>query len=488
MGDSLDQVKDPLPLWGVGEVLKMSIPTAMGMVNSTVMQFVDGLMVAQVRPFGPESLSAQFSAGWLGFVPQALMMGTLTVVNTFVAQNFGAKRYKLCGQYTWAALYLAAAWSVLMLPLAGFAPSIYGAVGHEPIVQQFEVMYFRYMMIGQFAFLGSRVLEAFFYGTQRPTIVYLVSLLANAVNAVAAFGLIFGKWGLPALGLQGAAIATVIGQCTSLVALGGFFLSGSSARLFDTRHRFRARSGLFQGLLRIGWPAGVQMCIDVLGWALAITLLVGSVHTVNGVPMEEAGTINLTASVVALRYETFAFMPTIGISIAATALAGKYIGQRQVHLVKHRVWAALLLGLTYMGLWGIAFWVWRAPLIRFYLTLEPTHISGGQMISLITQIGSRVLIVGAIFQIFDAMGIVFTGALRGAGDTLWPMAVTGIMNLVIILGGGYLMLKLFPQLESLGPWLACAAYVIILGPILAARFAAGKWRKIDLLRQEEYGI
>jgi MATE family multidrug resistance protein len=180
-----------------------------------------------------------------------------------------------------------------------------------------------------------------------------------------------------------------------------------------------------------------------------------------------------------MRYEQLAFMPAIGISIAATALVGRYIGEKKPHLAQRRVYAALVLAVGYMGLCGLSFWFWRQGLIRFYLTLDQP--SDAALVGQIVRVGGWVLIIGAIFQVFDATGIIFIGALRGAGDTLWPMVVSAVLNLSIILGGGYLMLHLFPRLESLGVWMACAAYVIILGVVMLARFRAGKWRRINLL-------
>jgi len=143
MNDPADQLRDPRRLWGISEVLKLSLPTSMGMLNVTLMQFVDGLMVARIQPNGDAALAAQFSAGILAFVPQALMMGTLGVVNTFVAQNLGAGRFRRCGQYAWQGIYLALMYSLAVLPLAAGAGWIFGLLGHTPPVQAMETMYFR---------------------------------------------------------------------------------------------------------------------------------------------------------------------------------------------------------------------------------------------------------------------------------------------------------------------------------------------------------
>ena len=93
------------------------------------------------------------------------------------------------------------------------------------------------------------------------------------------------------------------------------------------------------------------------------------------------------------------------------------------------------------------------------------------------------MICTAVFQTFDAFGIVYTGALRGAGDTVWPGVVTMLLSWIFIVGGGYAMAFAWPQLESIGPWVASAVYIIIYGLVMWWRFAAGHWRSIDLLKR-----
>jgi MATE family multidrug resistance protein len=99
----------------------------------------------------------------------------------------------------------------------------------------------------------------------------------------------------------------------------------------------------------------------------------------------------------------------------------------------------------------------------------------------IVRIGGNVMICAAAFQLFDALGIVYIGALRGAGDTRWPMAVSIACSWAVFVGGGIAVVNLLPQLTSLGPWLAASGYIILLGALLAWRFESGAWRRIDLL-------
>lgn len=91
------------------------------------------------------------------------------------------------------------------------------------------------------------------------------------------------------------------------------------------------------------------------------------------------------------------------------------------------------------------------------------------------------MIAAAVFQLFDAIAITMSGALRGAGDTVWPGVVTIVLSWVCIVGGGHLAIALVPHWGSMGPWVGASAYIILLGVFLLARFLAGNWKRIDLL-------
>ena len=480
---------DPQPFWGMGEVLRQVVPTCLGMVNGVIMAFVDGLMVAHLNPGGPEALSAQSFAGIFAFTAQALMVGALTVVNTYVSQNFGAKRLERCGQYAWQGLYLSALFAIVLVPLAMLSGPIFGWLNHGPIIAPLEAMYFKYMIYGTVLFLATQVLQQFFYGIEKPTVIFAVSVIANAVNFVVAYALIFGVWGMPALGLEGAAIGTLVGTGTGLAVLFAMFLLGPASRLFQTRTQLAPRWREMRELLAVGMPAGCQICVDVLGWTLFLGVLIGSLQTVHGVFDPDAQTIQLAASSVVWRYLPVSFMPAVGIGVATTALVGRYIGEGKPHLAQRRVRAALVLGMLYMGSCGLAFMIWRYPLVQFFVSLPGSvDPAASKRAGEIIAIGGTLMICAAVFQLFDAIGIVFISALRGAGDTLWPAIISMGMVATVLIGGGYTMLHLFPRLESVGVWMAASLYVILIGLVMFLRFHSGRWRKIDLLRKEPRGF
>jgi MATE family multidrug resistance protein len=204
----------------------------------------------------------------------------------------------------------------------------------------------------------------------------------------------------------------------------------------------------------------------MLTWSVCVAILAG-----------KFGMAHRAATTIAMRYIGLAFMPAVGIGIATTALVGRYIGLRKPDIARRRAHQGVVTAMIWMGACGVMFWIFRYEMARFF--------AKGAEADEIVRIGAQIMICAAIFQISDAVGIVYIGALRGAGDTKWPMFITLALSWVIIVGGGIAAVILAPQLTSLGPWIAASVYVIVMGAAVAWRFESGAWRKIDLLRRKD---
>ncbi len=482
---TMTELHNDKPTLGVGEVLRMAVPAAAGMISATVMQFIDGIMVS--RMVGPQALGAQFVSGILSFVPATIVMGICTVINTFVSQNLGAKRLRRCGQYAWHGLYLAAIFGTLMTPLALAGPELFRQIGRliahtggkvpAPEAIQMQIVYFRYLVLGMPLMLMARAMGQFYFGIHRPWIVVVVSLCAVVVNVAANYVLIGGLWIIPAMGLKGAAIGTVIGWGFAFVLLFVVFLHPRHER-YKTRSTWRVRVKFWRDILRVGWPAGMQFFIDILAWSVF-----------NSVLVSYFGEAHKAASAAAIRYMHLSFMPAVGIGIACTAIVGRHIGQGRRDIARRRAHAAALIAVVYMGVCGLAFWTFRYPMIGLFAKVpDAASMSADEaaaMHAAIVDIGVKVLICAAIFQCFDAIAIVFIGALRGAGDTFWPMLISFVLSWSMIVGGGYAAVRWLPQLESIGPWIAASVYIVFVGIVMAWRFESGAWQKIDLLKHRE---
>jgi MATE family multidrug resistance protein len=166
----------------------------------------------------------------------------------------------------------------------------------------------------------------------------------------------------------------------------------------------------------------------------------------------------------------------VGFSVATTALVGKYIGAGKPDVAANRAHWAVGMATVYMSACGLCMALFRGPLIGVFVSEADPAVA-----SEVIAIGSRLMVCAAIFQTFDAVGIAYTGALRGAGDTLVPGIATIVLSWGVIVGLGAWLVSAHPALSSTGPWIAASAYIILYGAVVAWRFERGAWRKIRLL-------
>jgi MATE family multidrug resistance protein len=164
-------------------------------------------------------------------------------------------------------------------------------------------------------------------------------------------------------------------------------------------------------------------------------------------------------------------MPAFGLSVAVTALVGRYIGRGRPDLATQRANLGFIVTAVYMVACGLLFFFGRYRLMGLF-TADPQ----------VLRIGQVLLVVAAIYQLFDAMYIIYNGALRGAGDTLVPAIMTATMCWAITVFGGYFVSRTWPQIGPVGPWVAAALYGVILGVFLLVRFRRGRWQSIRLDR------
>jgi len=450
----------------LGELLAVATPSVVTMISYPLKQFVDARMVAEL---GPEALAGQGNGAIAAFLIIAFVYGGVTVVNTYVAQHLGAGRPERGAAYAWNGLWLCLFAWLAMLALAAVIGPIFASLGHAEAVLRAETEYARILLGGAFFTVAARALHQFFYGVHRPMTVMVGTIVGNVVNILLDYAMIFGHWGFPAMGVSGAALATVIGSAVEFAIPLAVFLSSKYHAMFATRFGWRLSKARLSEIVRLGWPTGLQYGSEIACWGVFIAVLVGSY----GAEQNAAGWI-------ALRYMQLSFMPVLGLSFAVTAVVGRHIGRGDRQTAEHRAMLGVKMGMVYMGLFGLAMVVLRGPMVGFFVGDMYSPAEAQEVM----RIGRQVMILAAVFQVFDALGIVLMGALRGAGDTVWPGVVTLVLSWSIIVAGGALLMVAAPGLESLGPWIAAAVYIIALGVAMWRRFKAGPWRSIELMERE----
>ncbi|MBN2562180.1 MAG: MATE family efflux transporter [Phycisphaerae bacterium] len=440
-------------------LLTLAAPMIGTMVSRMAMGFVDFILVSML---GTEATAAISPSTICVFSVLCLGMGAVMSIQTFSAQALGRRRHRDAAAYAWHGFYVAAVFGAISLPVILLVKPFWALVGHAPGVQALENAYCEtaFWCMGFTVLCAS--LEGFFNGVQKPSVALVAALVALVVNALGSYCLIFGKLGFPALGIRGAAIATVAAWGIRAAMLVTVFLSREFHLGFRTRHTWRFDADKLKGIFRIGGPIAIQWVLDIGAWFVFLTLLVS-----------QFGTTSMAAANIGLQYMHASFMPAIGLGIGVCSLVGHAIGERRPNLAAQRARLGMVITGLYMGAIGLLFLFARRPLMGL-LSNDPEVI----------HLGAGVLIWAAIFQVFDAAQITYVNALRGAGDTRWPALVVAGHCWIVFILGGYLVARIFPHWGLHGPWMMCTLYIILLGLALWRRFDRGAWRKIDLFKDQ----
>lgn len=444
-------------------MIRLAAPMIITTISFTIMQFVDRFMVSRL---GTEALAAILPASMTTFLPGSFAIGVSASIATFVSQNLGRGQKSNCSSYCWQAIYMSIIYfAVVIVILWPIAPRIFTAMGYSPQVVELEVRYFR---ISLFALLLAGIIwsgSQFFMGIHRPIITMYSALCGQVVNVTANYLLIFGKFGFPNLGIAGAAWGTFIGIAVGATIRMAVFLGPGINTEYKSRHTLKIDFKKMLDIIKIGFPAGLELMINVAAWALILLTLVGKFG-------KEASAA--TSAVFACT--NVSVMPVVGLRAALTAAVGKAIGAGKKNIAVRQTGICMKIAIIYMGLIGICFLIFRNGIMDAWASDEPA------IEQKVINIGSKILILAAIYQVFHAARIIYSGALRGAGDTFW-LAVVSTSSAVIILGlGGWFLVEVFPGLGALGPWLAATLSIMAVGLANRFRFKSNKWKKIDLFK------
>lgn len=438
---------------GLREIIALAYPVALTQLSATMLGVVDSAMVGRLG--ATELAAVGFGAVWM-WTLFALFFGAASAVQTFVAQADGAGAPRSCGQWAWHGLYVLV--PVTALAAGALAPVVgpaVGLLGTSAELRAASTEYISARLAGEVGFTAVMVLTSFFRGIGDTHTPLYVSLGANAVNALLDYGLIFGNFGLPRWGVAGAGVATAVGHWLSAAVLFAAFRRRSVSERFATAIVTPSPPAT-RRLLRTGAPIGGQWCVGMTSFAV-FTSLIASM-----------GDAKMAASQAFVMLLSLSFMQAIGISVASATLVGRYVGAEDRPGVRRSFRSSLVLGAGLAGVVAVLFVTIPTPLLRIF-TDDPAVVA----------LGRPLLLLGALFQLFDALAIITEGALRGAGDTRWPFL------LETALGWGFFVPVAYGLAIALeggltGAWLGGLVYVGLLALLLVRRFRSGAWQQIRI--------
>lgn len=432
-------------------VFRLAWPVITENFLQTLLGIVDTLLVARL---GAEALAGVGAAVQIMFFVISALSATSVGASVLVAQAVGGHAFADASRYAKQALLWSAILSVPLV-IVGLlaAETLIAAFGMEPEVTEIGADYLRVTMgtviVLSLMFLSSGVMRG--AGDSRTPM--LVVAFINVINIFLTYGLIFGAFGLPALGAVGSAWATFIARAIGFVILIIILHRGVNGVSIRGRADWRPQVPTARRILKIGVPAGLEQMIISTGF-LAMTIFVARIST-----------LALAAHRIAFNALSVSFLPGIGFGVAATALVGQAIGAQRPDEGDAISRIATRWSVAWMSALGVVFFFFAEQIMRFF-TDDPVVIELGAA-------GLRPL---ALTQPFWAVLFVQSGSLRGTGDTRFPLRVNTITIWVAVLTGGALALTVGGGLATV--WSA----FLLTAPVSALLL----WRRFQRTIHEEH--
>lgn len=438
---------------GLPEVTALATPVVLQQISATAMMVVDSAMVGRLG--ASELAGVGFGSVWM-WTLFAFFSGTASGVQTFVSQYDGAGRAHESGAWAWQALAfvlpVAAVTVIAIAPLVG--PALAMLVPSEPLRDTASI-YIAARLPGEIALAAMMVFSSFFRGLGDTKTPMFVSIFANVLNGVLDYGLIFGAFGMPEMGVAGAGIATSIASIIGAALLFALFLRPALRRRFGTAPVAPDRQAIAR-FLRTGLPIGGQWCIGTTTFAFFTTLIA------------RMGDHSMAASQAFVMLLCISYMQAVGIATAAQTLVGRYRGRGDDAAVRRSLFSALVLGIGIAAVVAAVFLAIPGPLMRMFT-------DDGTVLSL----GRPLLAIGALFQLFDAIATIIHGALRGAGDTRWPFVFDTTFGWIVFLPLAY-ALGITWDYGLAGAWTGGLISLAASAFVLFWRFQSGAWQRLSI--------
>ena len=439
------------------EILHLASPVVLGMASITAIGVTDTIMVGRL---GAASLAAAGLAAMIVWAVHWMTRSVEISVQALAARRYGEGRPDQCGKVLDNALVLSLALSACCAVGLFFGGrGILSAMSSYGEVIDLADGYIKILSLALWSSATVFAMRGFFSGIGKTRVFFASAALMLTVNVVANYAFIFGKLGMPAMGVRGAAVGSLLAFAAAFVFMIGYILGWYG-------RNFRQEFGIFkisnidvsaiQELARLAGPNALRG-IMVIGGLLVFYAMVDKLDVV------QVAVVN-----VVLNIQSISFMPGHGFGVAAATVISQNLGGKNPLRAEQAGYEALRLAMLFMGALGLVFLLVPEWVIRLFTT--DSEVIGDAVFPL--------RLVGVV-QTLDAAGMVFSSALEGAGNTRWVMAAEIAVNWGVFLPLTWLFTFSF-GLGRYGPWMAWATYLTVFGIWCCLKYRKGEWKMIKI--------
>lgn len=436
------------------QIFKLAIPAIAEMLLHTLVWTVDTAMVGRLTPVDMSGVNLGASIMFtIAHIVGAIGVGATALI----ARNIGAKDTERAEYIAGLSLSLGTILAFIM----GFlgiilTKTIFTAIVKDPAVIDIGTQYTRIVFTGLFFLIPQMITTSVLRAAGNTVVPMVAALVANTFNIVGDYVLIFGKFGFPALGAKGAAIATAGAQAVGFIICLIYLIKGTQGVKIRRKNLFRFHKESLRSLVRLSIPAGMSEFMNE-----------GS-RLVSSFWIARLGTVAFAANSLAVAAESISFMPGFGFAVAATTLVGQNLGAGEYDMAKIAAKRCVIYSSALMGIVGLAFYIFPFYIMRVFSSDIGT-----------VDLASICIRIAAFEQIPIAVGMALSGVLKGAGDTKGPYRISLITNFLVRLPLIFAIVFLIEG-HIAYVWVATTLQYVVEATLMIYRYRAGQWLLLEI--------
>ena len=400
-------------------------------------------------------------AEWRLFFSFCFFTGLLSYANALTAQYLGAGDFAKCSKVVTQGIVITIMCSPFLVIITYFVSGIFENVGHDPIQVELEKTYYVILMLGVIITLTKTCLSSYFAGIGRTRVVMICDVCGLLFNVPLCYVMVFGKIGLPALGIVGAGVSTIIASLFACILFIVFYLRREHRDKFSVMSSFQIDWGVLRRFWRLGFPSGLELFLNVAAFNLFLLMFQGY------------GIVEGASAAIVFNWDLLSFVPMIGLNIGVISLIGRFVGANDMARTDEVMSAGFFLGIVYSAILAVLYITFRFPLVEVFSPPEGDF-------SEIRDLSAFMMIGLSSYVIADAMIIITGGVLRGAGDTRWLMYASVGLHWAMLIAQYYVIL-----VWEFGPrvsWLTFCAMIFAIAIVYIWRLQNGVWRDPERLK------
>ena len=440
------------------ELMHIAIPMVVSQGAFAVMIFTDRYFMSQIDPI---HMAAALGGGVAAFFSFCFFSGLFSYANALSAQCLGAGELTKCPKVVTQGLIMAVMSTPLLALIALAVAGIFEGMDHDPAQVELERSYYLILMLGVVITLAKICISSYFAGIGRTKTVMVCDVCGLALNVPLCYAMVFGKFGFPEMGIQGAAVSTIVSTFFAFLLFVGFYLQKKHREKFSVLKSFKYDAGILRRFLRLGFPSGVELFLNVAAFNIFLLMFQGY------------GVVEGASAAIVFNWDILSFVPMVGLNIGVISMIGRFVGAQDMERTNEVISAAFIIALVYSGVLAVLYISFRFALVGVFAPPEGDF-------SEILELAGFMMIGLSSYVMADGVIQVCGGVLRGSGDTRWLMYASTTLHWLMLVAQ-YFIIRVF-EWGPRASWWAFVALILAIAAVYVWRLQSGRWRDPEALR------